>query len=97
MSGYPHGLSTPPHGDALLPNRTGGGMTTKDALAILLLNTWEQGVDDQARSLAPVIEKGLRAAAMEMNAVHGWADYDVTPTEVDGCVTAGVAAMVEEL
>ena len=45
--------------------------------------------------IAPIIEKGLRAAAMEMNAVHGWADYDVTLTEVDGCVTAGVAAMVE--
>ncbi len=44
MSGYPHGLNAPPHGDALLrpgkdyelqgneivavPNRTGGGMTT---------------------------------------------------------------------
>jgi hypothetical protein len=24
MSGYPHGLEPSPHGDALLPNRTGG-------------------------------------------------------------------------
>lgn len=47
--------------------------------------------------LAPIIEKALRAAAMEMNAVHGWADGDVTAIEVNQCVTAGVAAMVEGL
>ena len=35
MSGQPHGLEgdarkhAPPHGDALLPNRTGGGMTLR--------------------------------------------------------------------
>ena len=70
-------------------------MTTKDVLAILLLNTWEQGVDDQARSLAPIIEKFGRAAYDEGATEHRL--FGVQDLNNSHGVTAGVAAMVEEL
>lgn len=79
-------------------------MTTKDVLAILLLNTWEQGVDDQARSLAPIIERALRAErkAGFLRAAEFYYDggynESVRLTSLDieqEPVTAGVTAMME--
>ncbi len=83
-------------------------MTTKDALAILLLNTWERsGVDDQARSLAPIIERALRAertagylagfrcandGGLSDETAHKWAE-----AAGKGELTAGIAAIVEGL
>lgn len=40
------------------------------------------------------IERALRAAAMEMNAVHGWGDDEVFEKEINRCIAAGVAALI---
>ena len=90
MSGLPHAFETPPHGDAMLPNRTGGRMNVREAL--------EKIAEDKflmldCSVLAPYIERALRAAAGEMADVLVAAPI---PEVFDQCVTAGVAARMEK-
>ena len=87
---------TPPLGDPLLPNRTGGGMmNVREALEKFVVVGGPVVGNLNANDLAPIIERALREAWAE-----GTADgrsiqcgYDKSS---DNGVTAGVAAMVEE-
>ena len=66
-------------------------MTTKDAVAILLMRTWADSVDEQAESIVPIIERALRAAycaGLDNTQIPDHPDAEVG-------VTAGVAAMME--
>ena len=104
MSGFPHGLDAPPHGDALLPNRTGGGMNVREALNKMLAPQWD-GEGGPADELAPHVERALRAertagylagfrcandGGLSDETAHKWAE-----AAGKGKLTAGVAAMVE--
>ena len=79
MSGLPHPFASP-HGDALLPNRTGGGMTTEEALLTFQRERICHGGKcdlgchactafmvrgEVLQDLAPIIERALRAAWSE--------------------------------
>ncbi len=94
MSNFPTGLKASPHGDALLPNRTGGGMRElREALERLL--TEDETVRLNVQVLAPVIEVALRVAIRKAHG-YGCSGKHLHAENEDRCVTAGVAAMVEK-
>ena len=79
-----------------VPNRTGGGMKVRETLEELLNQDVYHcdSYDDDARLLAPKIARGFRATAEEMAELL--TRVGVEKELVDRCVTAGVAAMMEQ-
>ena len=94
MSGLPHPFEA--SCDAL-PNRTGGGMNVREALEEIL----RDHVGRYARSdLAPIIERALRVTAESMENYYLSCgvprNRKRSKSAMEKCVTAGVAAMMEE-
>ncbi len=88
MSGLPHPF-TAPHGDALLPNRTGDGMNKRLREALASLSVPEVCCDTQARNLTPHIETFGRAC------YYAGIDEKERPNSDRG-IQAGVKAMMED-
>lgn len=81
------------HSKRMRERLTGGGMNVREALDKLTPHYDGWRVRDLNR-LAPKIERALRASAAEMAELL--TRVGVEDGLVDQCVTAGVAAMVEE-